>query len=95
MSHSTGINNSSLTVSSNGASITQPSGSISNNSSSNSVGLGTGSSSQSRSGNGGHHPYSPQSHSSQGGETLSKTNLYIRGLTTDTSDKDLVAMCKQ
>ena len=28
-------------------------------------------------------------------KSLSKTNLYIRGLNTDTSDKDLVNMCKQ
>jgi hypothetical protein len=30
-----------------------------------------------------------------GGEQLSKTNLYIRGLKPDTSDKDLVTLCQQ
>jgi hypothetical protein len=30
-----------------------------------------------------------------GSEQLSKTNLYIRGLNQNTSDKDLVAMCSQ
>lgn len=30
-----------------------------------------------------------------GGEQLSKTNLYIRGLKPDTSDKDLVQLCQQ
>lgn len=29
------------------------------------------------------------------GEQLSKTNLYIRGLTQDTTDKDLINMCSQ
>ncbi|XP_034241833.1 protein alan shepard isoform X4 [Thrips palmi] len=32
--------------------------------------------------------------SSMGGDQLSKTNLYIRGLNQNTSDKDLVAMCQ-
>lgn len=41
---------------------------------------------------------SPSQHShasSYGGEQLSRTNLYIRGLTPDTTDKDLVDMCKK
>lgn len=32
---------------------------------------------------------------SQGSEQLSKTNLYIRGLTPNTTDKDLVNLCHQ
>lgn len=32
---------------------------------------------------------------SQVQETLSKTNLYIRGLQQCTTDKDLVIMCQQ
>lgn len=32
---------------------------------------------------------------SSGHEQLSKTNLYIRGLTQSTTDKDLVSMCAQ
>ena len=35
------------------------------------------------------------SSSGQGGEQLSRTNLYIRGLSPDTTDKDLVSMCKR
>ena len=31
----------------------------------------------------------------QGSEQLSKTNLYIRGLSQNTTDKDLVSMCSQ
>jgi hypothetical protein len=31
--------------------------------------------------------------SAVGGEQLSKTNLYIRGLSQNTTDKDLVQMC--
>ena len=31
----------------------------------------------------------------QPGEKLSKTNLYIRGLPSNTTDEDLVNMCKQ
>lgn len=38
--------------------------------------------------------YSPM-HSSHAGEKLSKTNLYIRGLPSNTTDDDLVNMCKQ
>ncbi len=33
--------------------------------------------------------------SPQSGEKLSKTNLYIRGLTSNTTDDDLVVMCQQ
>lgn len=34
-------------------------------------------------------------HSGSGSEQLSKTNLYIRGLTQNTTDKDLENLCKQ
>ncbi|XP_034482782.1 protein alan shepard isoform X8 [Drosophila innubila] len=36
-----------------------------------------------------------QNQNQQGGEQLSKTNLYIRGLQQGTTDKDLVNMCAQ
>ncbi|XP_017841998.1 protein alan shepard isoform X10 [Drosophila busckii] len=36
-----------------------------------------------------------QNQNQQGGEQLSKTNLYIRGLQQNTTDKDLVNMCAQ
>ncbi|KAK8745991.1 hypothetical protein OTU49_017212 [Cherax quadricarinatus] len=45
-------------------------------------------------GAGGYSAASPSSHSSYG-EQLSRTNLYIRGLSADTTDKDLVDMCKK
>jgi len=38
---------------------------------------------------------SQSSSHSNSGEQLSKTNLYIRGLTPNTSDKDLVNLCQQ
>lgn len=34
-----------------------------------------------------------QQNQQPGGEQLSKTNLYIRGLQQGTTDKDLVTMC--
>ncbi|XP_014772116.2 RNA-binding motif, single-stranded-interacting protein 2 isoform X2 [Octopus bimaculoides] len=37
---------------------------------------------------------SQSSNQSQSGEQLSKTNLYIRGLSKHTTDKDLLAMCE-
>ncbi|GAB1605625.1 RNA-binding motif, single-stranded-interacting protein 2 isoform X1 [Argonauta hians] len=37
---------------------------------------------------------SQSSNQSQAGEQLSKTNLYIRGLSKHTTDKDLLAMCE-
>ncbi|XP_030846129.1 RNA-binding motif, single-stranded-interacting protein 3 isoform X9 [Strongylocentrotus purpuratus] len=41
-------------------------------------------------------PHSPSSQSSNSGnEQLSKTNLYIRGLPANTTDLDLVNLCKQ
>jgi len=40
-------------------------------------------------------PNSLSNHSSSGNEQLSKTNLYIRGLTPSTTDADLVNLCKQ
>ena len=40
-------------------------------------------------------PAAAASPSSSGGEPLSKTNLYIRGLTPNTTDKDLVNLCHQ
>ncbi|XP_063964975.1 RNA-binding motif, single-stranded-interacting protein 2-like isoform X6 [Lytechinus pictus] len=41
-------------------------------------------------------PHSPSSQSSNSGsEQLSKTNLYIRGLPANTTDQDLVNLCKQ
>lgn len=36
-----------------------------------------------------------QNQNQQGGEQLSKTNLYIRGLQQGTTDKDLINMCAQ
>ncbi|KAK3862023.1 hypothetical protein Pcinc_032079 [Petrolisthes cinctipes] len=45
-------------------------------------------------GGGGYNAASPSPHSSYG-EQLSRTNLYIRGLSPDTTDKDLVDMCKK
>ncbi|XP_042218810.1 protein alan shepard-like, partial [Homarus americanus] len=45
-------------------------------------------------GAGGYSATSPSSHSSYG-EQLSRTNLYIRGLSPETTDKDLVDMCKK
>ncbi|XP_022916231.1 protein alan shepard isoform X3 [Onthophagus taurus] len=38
---------------------------------------------------------STSSNSNSGSETLSKTNLYIRGLSANTTDKDLENMCKK
>ncbi|XP_071495598.1 RNA-binding motif, single-stranded-interacting protein 2-like [Diadema antillarum] len=40
-------------------------------------------------------PHSPSSQGSNSGEQLSKTNLYIRGLPANTTDLDLVNLCKQ
>lgn len=37
---------------------------------------------------------SQSSNHSQSGEQLSKTNLYIRGLGKNTTDKDLLALCE-
>ncbi|XP_045137976.1 RNA-binding motif, single-stranded-interacting protein 1-like isoform X3 [Portunus trituberculatus] len=45
-------------------------------------------------GAGGYSATSPSPHSSYG-EQLSRTNLYIRGLSPETTDKDLVEMCKK
>ncbi|CAL1608485.1 unnamed protein product [Knipowitschia caucasica] len=39
-------------------------------------------------------PNTSSSNSSSGGEQLSKTNLYIRGLHPGTSDQDLVKLCQ-
>jgi len=48
------------------------------------------------SGSGASSPFSPQYQNQAGnGEKLSKTNLYIRGLHSSTTDDDLVAMCEK
>uniref|UniRef100_A0A8D8Q3I4 Protein alan shepard n=2 Tax=Cacopsylla melanoneura TaxID=428564 RepID=A0A8D8Q3I4_9HEMI len=55
----------------------------------------------SQNGGGGNHPLSNNVHNGgspgtpTGSEQLSKTNLYIRGLNQDTTDKDLINMCSQ
>lgn len=57
-------------------------------------GGGGGSGGSGGGGGGGYSAASPSPHSSYG-EQLSRTNLYIRGLSPDTTDKDLVDMCKK
>lgn len=40
-------------------------------------------------------PQQPGTPNSQIEEKLSQTNLYIRGLKPDTTDKDLINLCRQ
>ncbi|RXG61924.1 Protein alan shepard [Armadillidium vulgare] len=47
------------------------------------------------SGGGSSSQYSSSPSATHSGDQLSRTNLYIRGLSADTSDKDLVDMCRQ
>uniref|UniRef100_A0A6A7FM83 Protein alan shepard n=1 Tax=Hirondellea gigas TaxID=1518452 RepID=A0A6A7FM83_9CRUS len=57
--------------------------------SSNSPSMGGGS------GGGGEYHQHPSPSPVHGGEQLSQTNLYIRGLNPDTTDKDLVSLCRK
>ncbi|XP_022080160.1 RNA-binding motif, single-stranded-interacting protein 1-like isoform X2 [Acanthaster planci] len=54
----------------------------------------TGSAGSSGSSSQQHSPHSQSSQSSYGNDKLSKTNLYIRGLPTHTTDENLVSLCQ-
>ena len=66
-----------------------------NSSSSSNTGSQSGTISTSLSNTNTSHTMGPNGGTPMAQEQLSKTNLYIRGLQQNTSDKDLVNMCQQ